>query len=73
MQMDSKTHIAIAIGSVTLATTLGAIDYETCSLIELFIYKEKLTALLVYSLLFMAVAYTGFWMWIQDKNILDKK
>lgn len=52
---------------------MGGLDYETHSIQDLFLNKGNIFALIVYTLLFMAVAYTGIWMYIQAKLWLNKK
>lgn len=71
--MSKKAHVSIFVLSLSLATVLGGLDYETHSIQDLFLNKGNIFALIVYTLLFMAVAYTGIWMYIQAKLWLKKK
>jgi len=71
--VSRKTHITIFSLSLFTAIVLGLINYETKFVSELLFTKQNLLALIVYSLLFMAIAYTGVWMYIEAKAILKKK
>ena len=71
--MSKKAHISIFVLSLSLATVLGGLDYEAHSIQDLFLNKGNIFALIVYTLLFMAVAYTGIWMYVQAKLCLKKK
>jgi hypothetical protein len=42
-------------------------------MLDLFLNKENIVALIIYTLLFMAVTYKGVWMYIQAKLFLKKK
>jgi len=70
--MKSKSHILIFFISLSCAITLGVLDYETQSFSDLFLGKGNVVALVVYTLLFMAVAYTALWFWFQTKEFLEK-
>ena len=71
--VSRKTHITIFSLSFFTAIVLGLINYEAKFFSELLFTKENLLALIVYSLLFMATAYTGIWMYIEAKALLKKK
>lgn len=71
--MSTRVHIKIFVLSLSLAIVLGGLDYETHSIKDLFLNKGNIFALIIYTLLFMAVAYTGIWMYIQAKLWLNKK
>ena len=71
--MSKRSHISIFIFSLGLAIVFGGLDYATHSMLDLFLNKGKFVALVIYSLLFMAVTYTGVWMYIQAKLLLKKK
>ena len=71
--MSKKAHVSIFVLSLSLATVLGGLDYKTHSIQDLFLNKGNIFALIVYTLLFMAVAYTGIWMYVQAKLLLKKK
>jgi len=71
--MSKRAHISIFVLSLGMATVLGGLDYETHSIQDLFLNKGNIFALIVYTLLFMAVAYTGIWMYLQAKLWLKKK
>lgn len=70
--MSKRSHISIFIFSLGLAIVLACLDYTTHSMLDLFLNKGKFVALVIYTLLFMAVIYTGFWMYIQAKLFLKK-
>jgi len=65
--MRKSVHINIFVLSLILAVFFGGLDYETHSIQDLFLNKGNAFALIVYTLLFVAVAYTGVWMYIQAK------
>ena len=71
--MSKISHISIFIVSLGLSIVCGGLDYATHSMLDLFLNKGKFVALVIYTLLFMAVTYTGFWMYIQAKLLLKKK
>ena len=71
--MSKRAHISIFVLSLSLATVLGGLDYETHSMQDLFLNKGNIFALFIYTLLFMAVAYTGIWMYSRAKLWLNKK
>ncbi len=71
--MSKRSHISIFIFSLGLAIVFGGLDYATHSMLDLFLNKGKFVALVIYTLLFMAVTYTGVWMYIQAKLLLKKK
>jgi hypothetical protein len=70
--MSKISHISIFIFSLGLAIVCGGLDYATHSMLDLFLNKGKFVALVIYTLLFMAVTYTGVWMYIQAKLLLKK-
>jgi hypothetical protein len=71
--MSKRSHISIFIFSLGLAIVFGGLDYATHSMLDLFLNKGNIVALVIYTLLFMAVTYTGVWMYIQAKLLLKKK
>ena len=71
--MSKRSHISIFIFSLGLAIVFGGLDYATHSMLDLFLNKGKFVALVIYTLLFMAVTYTSVWMYIQAKLLLKKK
>ena len=71
--MSRKTHISIFGLSFFTAVVLGLINYETKSVSGLLFTKENLLALIIYSIFFMAITYTGVWMYTEAKAILKKK
>lgn len=71
--MSKRSHISIFIFSLGLAIVFGGLDYATHSMLDLFLNKGKFVALVIYTLFFMAVTYTGVWMYIQAKLLLKKK
>lgn len=71
--MSKKSHISIFIFSLGLAIVCGSLDYATHSILDLFLNKGNIVALIIYTLLFMVVTYTGVWMYIQAKLFLKKK
>ncbi len=71
--MSKRSHISIFIFSLVLAIVCGVLDYETHSMLDLFLNKGNIVALVIYTLLFMAVTYTGVWLYIQAKLFLKKK
>ena len=71
--MSIISHIGIFIFSLGLAIVCGGLNYETHSMLDLFLNKVNIVALIIYTLLFMAVTYTGVWMYIQAKLFLKKK
>ena len=70
--MSKISHISIFIFSLGLAIVCGGLDYATHSMLDLFLNKGNIVALVIYTLLFMAVTYTGVWMYIQAKLLLKK-
>lgn len=70
--MKAKKHIGIALASMGLAIALGAVDYQTHSTSDLFLNPGNFVALIIYTLLFMAVSYTGIWLWQLAKSALKK-
>lgn len=71
--MSKRSHISIFIFSLGLAIVCGGLDYATHSMLDLFLSKGNIVALITYTLLFVAVTYTGVWMYIQAKLLLKKK
>jgi hypothetical protein len=71
--MNKKKHCFILVTSLSLALVLGGVDDETHSIRDLFFNNGNIIAIIVYTLLFMAVAYTGVWMYIRVKLFLKKK
>jgi len=71
--MTNKTHIVIFIFSFLLALIFGGLDYKTHTVLDLFLSKENLFALCVYTLLFMSIGYTGIWMYMEAKTFFKKK
>jgi len=67
--MKSKTHFFIFLACLSCAILVGVLDYETHSISDLFLEKGNIVALVVYTILFMAVAYTGLWLWTQAKAV----
>jgi len=67
-KMRLKRHIAILASCLAAAFFLGAIDAKVLSISDLFLLNGNGIALFVYTLLFMAVAYTGYWIYIRRKN-----
>lgn len=70
--MSKRSHISIFIFSLGLAIVCGGLDYATHSMLDLFLSKGNIVALIIYTLLFVAVTYTGVWMYIQAKLLLRK-
>ena len=70
--MSKRSHISILIFSLGLAIVFGGLDHATHSMLDLFLNKGNIVALVIYTLLFMAVTYTGVWMYIQAKLLLKK-
>ena len=70
--MSKRSHISIFIFSLGLAIVLAGLDYATHSMLDLFLHKGNIVALAIKTLLFMAITYTGFWMYIQAKLFLKK-
>lgn len=68
--MKVKKHIGITLASTGLAIVLGVVDYQTHSASDLFFNSGNLMALIIYTLLFMAVSYTGVWLWQLAKSAL---
>ena len=66
--MIKKKYIIPPIISFSLSLIIGALNNTTNSLIELFLIKEYYIALVVYTLLFLAVYYTGIWHIKAQKN-----
>jgi len=66
--MIKKKYIIPPIISFSLSLIIGALNNTTNSLIELFFTKEYYIALIVYTLLFLAVYYTGIWYIKAQKN-----
>ena len=70
--MSKRSHISIFIFSLGLAIVFGGLDYATHSMLDLFLNKGNIVALAIKTLLFMAITYTSFWMYIQAKLFLKK-
>lgn len=68
--VNVKKHVVITLVSFGLAIVLGAVDYQTHSASDLFLNRGNLVALIIYTLLFMAVSYTGVWLWQLAKSAL---
>ena len=58
--MSKISHTSIFIFSLGLAIICGGLDYETHSMLDLFLNKENIVALIIYTLLFMAVTFAFF-------------
>jgi len=71
--MSKRSHISIFIFSLGLTIVCGGLDYATHSMLDFFLSKGNIVALIIYTLLFVAVTYTGVWMDIQAKLLLKKK
>ena len=70
--MSKRSHICIFIFSLGLTFVFGSLDNATHSMLDLFLNKGNIFPLIIYTLLFMAVTYTGVWMYIQAKLFLKK-
>ena len=71
--MRKTAHISIFVLSLTLALILGVLDHETHTISALFLNKGNIFALVIYTLLFMTVAYTGIWIYKRTKIVLKNK
>jgi len=67
--MKSKTHFFFFFFFFFFFIFFLVFDYETHSISDLFLGKGNFVALVVYTILFMAVAYTGLWLWTQAKAV----
>ena len=66
--MRLKRHIAILASCLAATFFLRTTNAETLTVSALFLLNGNGIALFVYTLLFMAVAYTGYWIYIREKN-----
>lgn len=66
--MHLKRHIAMITSCFAAALFLRAGDAKTLSIAELFLADGNGIALFLYTLLFLAVAYTGYWIYKREKN-----
>lgn len=66
--MHLKRHIAMITICFAAALFLRAGDTKTLSISELFLADGNGIALFLYTLLFLAVAYTGYWIYKTEKN-----
>lgn len=71
--MRKTTHISVFVLSLTLALILGVLDNETHTISALFLNKGNIFALVIYTLLFMTVSYTGIWIYNRTKIVLKNK
>ena len=67
--MRRKYHILIFLLCFSLAIIIGALNYSLNSLFELFSTKKHIIAVIIYTLLFMAVYYTGIWVYFNSKKM----
>lgn len=71
--MRKTAHISVFVFSLTLALILGVLDHETHTISALFLNKGNIFALVIYTLLFMTVSYTGIWIYNRTKIVLKNK
>jgi hypothetical protein len=71
--MRKTAHISVFVLSLTLALILGVLDHETHTISALFLNKGNIFALVIYTLLFMTVSYTGIWIYKRTKIVLKNK
>ena len=67
--MRRKYHILIFLLCFGFAMIIGVLNYNLNSLFELFSTKKHMIAIVIYTLLFMAVYYTGVWVYFNSKKI----
>jgi len=67
--MKHKYHILIFLVCLGLAMIIGVLNYSLNSLFELFSTKKYIIAIVIYTLLFMAVYYTGIWVYFNSKKM----
>ena len=67
--MRLKDHILISLLCFSLAIIIGVLNYSLNSLFELFSTKKYIIAIVIYTLLFMAVYYTGIWVYFNSKKM----
>jgi hypothetical protein len=66
--MRLKRHIAMLASCLATAFFLRATNAEALTVSEPFLLNGNGIALFVYTLLFMAVAYAGYWIYMRGKN-----
>ena len=67
--MRLKDHILIFLLCFSFAIIIGVLNYSLNSLFELFSTKKHIIAIVIYTLLFMAVYYTGIWVYFNSKKM----
>ena len=67
--MRLKVHIIILASCLATAFFLRASVAKTLSISELLLVDGNGIALFVYALLFLAVAYTGYWIYKRNRNL----
>ena len=67
--MRQKYHILIFLLCFSFAIIIGVLNYGLNSLFDLFKIKEYSIAIIIYTLLFMAVYYTGIWVYLNSKKM----
>ena len=66
--MRLKRHFAMIASCLATAFFLRAADAKSLSTSELFSADGNGIALFVYALLFLAVAYTGYWIYKSERD-----
>jgi len=69
MCMKRKYHILIFLLCFSFTMIIGVLNYNLNSLFELFSTKKHIIAIVIYTLLFMAVYYTGIWVYFNSKKM----
>ena len=66
--MKKMTHFVIIISSLSCALTLVILNSKTLTISKLLIDSKQQIVVIVYTLLFMSVLYTGVWIYLQSKR-----
>jgi hypothetical protein len=68
--MINKYHTLVFVFCFCFAVIVAFLNSNTNSLFQLFSTKIEILAVVVYSLLFNAVSYTGIWIYHNSKKSL---
>tara|TARA_Y200000002_G_scaffold118444_1_gene96950 strand:+ start:2219 stop:2422 length:204 start_codon:yes stop_codon:yes gene_type:complete len=67
--MGKNVHVLIIFCCLAFVLVLGTLTFQGFWDIKFLFVKDNAIPILVYTMLFMAVAYTGYWIYTRDKNI----